>query len=171
MDRFFTVPSSYKHLSDYFIQPFSLLGWFLFCFAAAAPSALIPIDAWYEELRKPSWNPPPWLFGPVWTLMYTLMSISAWLIWRQGGWKFQHRALGLFLVQWLLNLLWTPIFFGMKHIGLALVEMTLLWLAIAATLYVFWRVNQWAGFLLLPYLAWVTFAWALNFTLWKLNLP
>ena len=124
---------------------------------------------WYAALHKPSWNPPPWVFGPAWTFLYITMAVAAWLVWREGGWKAQRRALGLFIVQWFLNALWTPLFFGAHRPGVAFGEIVLLWLAIAATLVAFWRVKKAAGLLLVPYLAWVSFAAALNFTIWRLN--
>lgn len=147
----------------------ALIGWLVLCFAAAGTAVFVSTDGWYVALHKPSWNPPAWLFGPAWTLLYITMAVAAWLVWREGGWKAQGRALGLFLLQWFLNALWTPLFFGLHRPGLAFAEIVLLWLAIAATLVSFWRVRQVAGILLVPYLAWVSFAAALNFTIWRLN--
>lgn len=147
----------------------ALIGWLVLCFAAAGTAVFVSTDGWYAALNKPSWNPPAWLFGPAWTLLYITMAVAAWLVWREGGWKAQGRTLGLFLLQWLLNALWTPLFFGLHRPGLAFAEIILLWLAIAATLVSFWRVRQVAGILLVPYLAWVSFAAALNFTIWRLN--
>ena len=147
----------------------ALIGWLVLCFAAAGTAVFVSTDGWYAALHKPSWNPPAWLFGPAWTLLYITMAVAAWLVWREGGWKVQGRTLGLFLLQWLLNALWTPLFFGLHRSGLAFAEIVLLWLAIAATLVSFWRVRQVAGILLVPYLAWVSFAAALNFTIWRLN--
>jgi tryptophan-rich sensory protein len=97
------------------------------------------------------------------------MAVAAWLVWREGGWKTQGRALGLFLLQWLLNALWTPLFFGLHRPGLAFAEIVILWLVLAATLASLWRVRKVAGVLLVPYLAWVSFAAVLNFTIWRLN--
>lgn len=147
----------------------ALIGWLVLCFAAAGTGVFVSTDGWYAAVHKPSWNPPAWLFGPAWTLLYITMAVAAWLVWREGGWKAQGRTLGLFLLQWLLNALWTPLFFGLHRPGLAFAEIVLLWLAIAATLVSFWRVRQLAGILLVPYLAWVSFAAALNFTIWRLN--
>jgi tryptophan-rich sensory protein len=146
-----------------------LIGWLVLCFAAAGTAVFVSTDGWYAALHKPWWNPPARLFGPAWTLIYITMAVAAWLVWREGGWKAQGRTLGLFLLQWLLNVLWTPLFFGLHRPGLAFAEIILLWLAIAATLVSFWRVRQVAGILLVPYLAWVSFAAALNFTIWRLN--
>jgi translocator protein len=151
-------------------QILALIGWLVFCFSATATAALVSTHGWYAELNKPSWNPPAWVFGPTWTLLYTMMAIAAWLVWRDGGWRVQARALGLFILQWLLNLLWTPLFFGMHRVGLALVDIILLWLVLTMTLRSFWRINKIASALLMPYLAWVSFAAALNFFIWRLNL-
>ena len=151
-------------------QALALFGWLALCFAAAATAVFVSTDGWYAGLQKPSWNPPSWLFGPAWTTLYILMAVAAWLVWREGGWKAQGRALRLFLLQWFLNALWTPLFFGLHRPGLAFAEIILLWLAIAATLWSFWRVRKLAGLLLVPYLAGVTFASVLNFTIWRLNL-
>lgn len=150
-------------------QPLALVGWLALCFAAAATGVFVSTGDWYAALNKPSWNPPPWVFGPAWTFLYITMAIAAWLVWREGGWKVQARPLTLFLVQWALNALWTPLFFGAHLPGVAFAEIVLLWLAIAATLVAFWRVKTIAGLLLVPYLAWVSFASALNFTIWRLN--
>jgi tryptophan-rich sensory protein len=123
---------------------------------------------WYATLVKPAWNPPAWVFGPAWTLLYTLMALAAWLVWKRVGWG---RPLWLYFLQLLLNAAWTPIFFGAQQLGWALVEIVLLWIAILFTLRSFYRVSRTAGALFAPYLAWVTFATVLNFTLWRLNLP
>ncbi len=150
-------------------QAIALIGWLALCFAAASTAVFVSIDGWYVTLNKPPWNPPAWVFGPVWSLLYTLMAVAAWMVWRKGGWKAQGKTLGLFLLQWFLNAAWTPLFFGLHHLGLAFTEIILLWLAIAATLILFWRVSKVAGVLLIPYLAWVTVAAVLNFTIWRLN--
>ncbi len=150
-------------------QAIALLGWLALCFAAASTAAFVSTDAWYVTLNKPSWSPPGWVFGPIWSILYTLMAVAAWLVWRKGGWKVQGKILGVFLLQWFLNAVWTPLFFGLHQPGLAFAEILLLWLAIAATLMLFWRVSKAAGVLLIPYLAWVTIAAVLNFTIWRLN--
>jgi tryptophan-rich sensory protein len=150
-------------------QALAFIGWLALCFTAASSAAFIPPDSWYDALKKPTWNPPSWVFGPAWTLLYILMATAAWLVWREGGWKRHGRALNLFLLQWLLNALWTPLFFGLHRPGLALIGILALWLAIAATLIAFWRISRPAGLLLVPYLAWVSFASALNFAIWHLN--
>ena len=146
-----------------------LCGWMAICFAAAAPGAFFMPGDWYATLQKPSWNPPGWIFGPVWTALYAMMAVAAWLVWKRGGFPAQRKALGLFLGQLALNALWTPLFFGLHLPGPAFAEILLLWLAIAATLTVFRSVNRTAFWLLVPYLAWVTFAAVLNGTLWRMN--
>jgi benzodiazapine receptor len=146
-----------------------LIGWLLLCFAAAALGGLFPPGEWYAQLAKPAWNPPNWIFGPVWTALYTMMAVAAWLVWRQQGFRAQIRPLGLFLLQLALNAAWSPIFFGLKSPALAFVVIVLLWLTILATTYAFWCAHRVSGALMLPYLAWVTFAATLNFTLWRLN--
>lgn len=147
----------------------ALAGWVLLCFAAASMGGLFMPGDWYATLKKPSWNPPGWIFGPVWTALYAMMAVAAWLVWKQGGFKTQRRALTMFLVQLALNALWTPLFFGLHWTGVAFVEIVLLWLAIAATIAGFRPVSRLAAWLLAPYLAWVGFAAALNFKLWWLN--
>jgi translocator protein len=147
----------------------ALAGWLLLCFSAASLGALFMPGDWYGALKKPSWNPPGWIFGPVWTALYAMMAVAAWLVWKRGGFAAQRRPLTLFLVQLALNAGWTPLFFGLHWSGLAFAEIVLLWLAIAATLVAFWPVCRTAALLLAPYLAWVSFATVLNFTLWRLN--
>jgi translocator protein len=147
----------------------ALAGWMLLCFAAAAFGGLFMPGDWYASLKKPSWNPPGWMFGPVWTALYAMMAVAALLVWRRGGWVTQRRPLRVFIVQLALNAAWTPLFFGLHRPGLAFSEIVLLWLAIAATIATFWPVNRTAACLLAPYLAWVSFASVLNFTLWRLN--
>jgi benzodiazapine receptor len=146
-----------------------LCGWLLACFAAAAMGGLFMPGEWYASLQKPAWNPPGWIFGPVWTALYTMMAVAAWLVWRQGGWSKQRQRLLVFLAQLTLNALWTPLFFGLHWPGVAFAEILLLWLAIAATIAAFRPVSRPAMVLLVPYLAWVSFAAVLNFTLWRLN--
>ena len=147
----------------------ALVGWLALAFAAAAAGGFFLPGEWYAGLQKPSWNPPNWIFGPVWTALYTTMAIAAWLVWKRGGFGGQRVALSLFLAQLLFNLLWSPLFFGLRHPALAFVDIVLLWLALLGTVAAFWKVRPLAGALLVPYLAWVTFASALNFALWRLN--
>lgn len=150
-------------------QALALASWLALCFAAAGTAAFVFSDGWYDGINKPSWNPPAWIFGPAWTVLYATMAVAAWLVWREGGWRAQGRVLSLFVLQWALNVLWTPLFFGLHRPGLALIDIVALWLAILATLIAFWRVRRAAGILLPPYLAWVTFAAVLNFTIWRMN--
>lgn len=148
---------------------FALIGWLLLCFAVASLGALFMPGQWYAALNKPAWNPPGWIFGPVWTALYAMMAVAAWLVWQRGGFAAQRRPLGLFLAQLALNALWTPLFFGLHQPGLAFAEIILLWLAILATMLAFRPVSRAATWLLVPYLAWVSFAAVLNATLWRLN--
>lgn len=139
-------------------------------FAAAGIGSLATtpnIPTWYAGLAKPTWNPPNWLFGPVWTFLYISMAVAAWLVWRQGGlWQW---ALALFAVQLTLNAAWSWLFFGFHLPGAAFIEVVALLVAIAATTVAFWPKSMAAGILMLPYLAWVAFATVLNFTIWRLN--
>ena len=146
-----------------------LTGWLLLCFAAAALGSLFMPGEWYAQLSKPTWNPPSWIFGPVWTALYTMMAIAAWLVWQCGGFAAQRVPLGLFLLQVVLNAAWSPLFFGLHNPALAFSEIVVLWIAILGTTLTFCKVHRGAGLLLLPYLAWVTFAAVLNFALWQLN--
>jgi len=127
-------------------------------------------SGWYETLNRPSFAPPNWLFGPVWTLLYTLMGVAAWQVWRQGWARPEVRsALLLFAVQLALNAVWSPMFFGAQRIDLAFVLIVLLVVAIVVTLRRFWAISQPAGWLLVPYLLWVAFATVLNGGYWYLN--
>lgn len=149
-----------------------LLGWLVLCFGAAALGswATTPeLPGWYASLRKPSFNPPNWVFGPVWTVLFALMAVAAWLVWKRAGWGGGRAALGAFLVQLGLNTLWSWLFFGRHAIGAAAVEIVILWLAILATAVLFARVDRRAGWMLAPYLAWVGYATVLNIAIWRLN--
>ncbi len=152
-------------------QVLGFLGWLFICFAAAALDGLASAQAgaFYQALARPQWAPPGWLFGPVWTLLYLLMAISAWLIWREQGFRKARAALSLFLVQLAANALWTWLFFVWHQGALAFGEISLLWAMILATAVTFWRIRPVAGGLLLPYLAWVSFASALTWAIWKGN--
>ncbi|MDJ0973439.1 MAG: TspO/MBR family protein [Planctomycetota bacterium] len=146
-----------------------LVLWVLLSFVPSLTGIFFRPGAWYAALEKPAWTPPGWVFGPVWTTLYTLMGIAAWLVWRKAGWSGARTALSLFLVQLALNAAWTPLFFGVHAMLVAFVCIVLMWLAVAATLVAFWRQTRLAGVLLVPYLAWLTLASALNFELWRLN--
>lgn len=147
-----------------------LAGWVGICFVAAAlGGAATDTGAWYASLAKPAWNPPRWVFGPVWTVLYALMGVAAWRVWKARGFAGARGALALFGVQLVLNVLWSVLFFGMRRPDLALVDVLLLWIAVLATLVAFWRVRRVAGWMLAPYLAWVTFAAALNYAIVRMN--
>lgn len=128
------------------------------------------IPTWYADLVKPALNPPSWVFGPVWTTLYVLMGIAAFLVWRMD-WKRKDvkMALGVFGIQLFLNAIWSIIFFGLQSPGWALVNIALLWLAIAWTMIVFYKISRPATYLLVPYLLWVSFASYLNYSIWVLN--
>lgn len=125
---------------------------------------------WHASLVKPSWNPPNTVFAPVWSTLYILMGIAAWLVWRKDGFSGARIVLGLFIAQLVLNSLWSYLFFGLHEPGIAFVEIVILWFVILAVTIGFWRVSVPAGALLLPYLCWVGFASILNLQLWRLNL-
>ena len=153
-------------------QVVGLIGWLLLSFAAAAIGAVASVQAatFYQHLAQPAWAPPSSVFGPVWSALYALMGIAAWLVWREGGWRRQRGVLLLFVIQLALNALWSWLFFAWHHGALAFADIVVLWLLIVTTLIGFWRVRPLAGALMLPYLCWVSFAAALNFTVWHLNL-
>jgi tryptophan-rich sensory protein len=148
-----------------------LIGWLLASLAAGAVGALATRHAreFYMDLVKPAWAPPGYLFGPVWTTLYLLMGVAAWLVWRQAGWTGAPVALSLFLAQLIANALWSWLFFAWRRGGLAFADVVLLIVLIVATALAFARVQPLAAVLLLPYLAWVTFATALTYALWRAN--
>jgi translocator protein len=153
---------------------FALVGFIVLSFAAAGIGSLFTVTAvspggWYSQIQKPAWTPPSWLFGPVWTALYLMMAVAAWWVWRQGGWEDHRGALVLFLVQLVLNAAWSWLFFGLHSPAAGLACIASLWIAILLTLLAFFRVSPLAGGLLVPYLLWVAFASALNFTIWRLN--
>jgi tryptophan-rich sensory protein len=152
-------------------QLVGLAAWIAICFLVAFLGAAASINAptFYAELTQPEWAPPAWLFGPVWTTLFSMMAVAAWLVWRRGGWALQRRSLGLFLLQLVFNALWSWLFFAWQLGGLALADIVVLWVAIAATIATFRQVSRVAAVLLVPYLAWVTFAGVLNFSLWRMN--
>jgi translocator protein len=146
----------------------ALAGWVVLPLLAGAFGSQFQPGAWYAQLEKPAWNPPSWVFGPVWTVLYILMGVAAWLVWdrHRGAAKV---ALTLFVVQLVFNAAWSWLFFGLQSPGLAFGGIVVLWLLLLATTAAFWRERTVAGVLLLPYVAWVTFAMALNFAIWRLN--
>ena len=140
------------------------------CLGAAGLGSLLTTPAlrpWYAGLSKPRWTAPNWLFGPVWTILFIAMAIAAWLVWRKAG--LTAAPVQLFLLQLLLNVAWSALFFRLRSPSLAFAEIVMLWLAILATLIEFWKAVPAAGWLLLPYLVWVSDAAALNFSKWRLN--
>lgn len=152
-------------------QVLGLLGWVFVSFVAAAIGAVGSMNAgaFYAQLARPDWAPPGWLFAPVWTVLYLLLGVAAWLVWRVRGFAGARGALGLFVVQLAANALWTWLFFVWHRGALALAEIIVLWLLILATVIAFARIQVWAGLLLIPYLVWVSYAAALTVTVWRLN--
>jgi len=152
-------------------QILGLFGWLGLCFAASFVGAIASIQAqsFYGQLSQPLWAPPDWVFGPVWSVLYAMMAIAAWLVWRGGGFLANRKALSFFLAQLLVNSLWSWLFFAWRLGALALVDILILWLLIVATIVYFWRSNVLAGTLLIPYLLWVSFATGLNYSVWQLN--
>lgn len=149
----------------------ALAGWIALCALAGATGAVASIDAkaFYATLDQPAWAPPPGVFGPVWTLLYIAMAWAAWLVWRERGFARARGALGLFIAQLVLNALWSWLFFAWHRGALAFVDIVALLLLIVATVVAFARIRRLAGWLLVPYLAWVCFATALNFSVWQRN--
>jgi translocator protein len=149
---------------------FAVIGWILLVVGAAS-GVLFGPDVWYATLLKPTWNPPSWLFGPVWTALYISMAVALWLVRREPGVDepTRRRAQALFAIQFLLNLAWTPLFFALHSPGFAFLDICLLWAVLLSTMLTFGRVRALAGYLLLPYLLWVSFALVLNGTIWLMN--
>ena len=147
----------------------ALFGFVLLSFLPSVTGIAFPPGAWYATLDKPPWTPPSWLFGPVWTALYMAMGLAAWGVWRAGSGRPRRQALAAFGVQLALNALWTPVFFGLHRPGSALLVIGLLLVAIAVTIVLFGRIRRWAAALLVPYLAWVAFATALNASIWLRN--
>lgn len=148
-----------------------LVLWFAICFVVAAVGAVASLQAgtFYASLVRPDWSPPAAVFGPVWTVLYAMMAVAAWLVWERRATRFARLALVLFSAQLILNALWSWLFFGWRLGALSVLDIVLLWIMIAATLAFFWRIRLLAGLLLVPYLAWVAFAAALNYQIWRLN--
>jgi tryptophan-rich sensory protein len=154
-------------------QIIGLVVWLVFSFVAAGVGAVASIRAasFYTQLARPVWAPPPSVFGPVWTVLYALMAVAAWLIWRIDGFTAARLALALFLAQLVLNALWSWLFFGWHLGAAAFADIVALWILLIATLIAFWSIRWYAGALLVPYLLWVSFAAALNFVVWRMNVP
>jgi benzodiazapine receptor len=147
----------------------TLMAFIGICAVAASSGALFPPGRWYDSLRKPAWRPPNWLFGPAWTVLYAMIAVAGWLVWTTAGPGERLVPMSVYGLQLVLNAVWSGIFFGMKRMKLALGEMALLWLSIAVNIAVFWPVHKVAALMLVPYLAWVSFAFMLNRALVKLN--
>ena len=151
---------------------FMLLFFVLTCFGAATAGSAFTsssLSTWYAHLRKPALNPPGWTFGLVWSVLYSLMAVSAWLVWRSAGWNGARYALVLFFLQLALNVAWSYLFFGLHSPGAALAEIFILLAAIVGTAIAFLPYSRIAFWLMLPYAAWVSFAIYLNFQIWQLN--
>jgi translocator protein len=128
------------------------------------------VNSWYQTIQKPEWNPPNWIFGPVWTTLYILMGIALYLVWKaDAGDAVKKYAITLFAIQLVLNFFWSFIFFNQHQPGWAFVEIVVMWLMILLTIFGFAKINTTAAWLLVPYISWVSFAAILNFTIWKLN--
>lgn len=155
-------PSRYPALIGFLVASFAAAG---LGSAATAKS----VGTWYLTLNKPAWNPPSWIFGPVWTLLYILMAIAAWRVWRRSEGLTARTTLTWFGAQLALNALWSVLFFGLHRPGLAFGEVIVLWAVLAGLLSRFWRADRIAGALWAPYVAWVSFATVLNGTILWLN--
>ena len=162
-----------KRLAEHELKEYAgLIGAVALCEAAGGLGAIWTakgVREWYPTLEKPSFNPPNWLFGPVWSVLYALMGASAWLSWRHGKAGETQTALSLFSIQLALNTLWSFIFFRLRSPRWAFFEIVVLWSAIALTLVAVWKISRLAGILFLPYLLWTGFAMLLNFRIWRLN--
>jgi len=152
-------------------QVLGLIVWLLIAFSAAAAGGVASVNSpdFYRQLDRPTWAPPASAFGPVWTVLYAMQGVAAWLVWRRRDTRGARVALGVFLVQLALNGLWTWIFFTWRQGGLAFAEILVLLALILATIVLFWRIRSLAGVLLLPYAGWVAFASALTFAIWRRN--
>ena len=159
-------------------SPSVLLAFVILCLGVGAIGGAVTttsVTTWYTTLETPAFTPPDWVFAPVWTTLYVTIAVAAWRVWRAGRRHslLAHRAVVVALWAWgaqlALNLGWSLVFFGARMPGLALAEIALLWISIALTIVLFWRIDRLAGALLAPYLAWVSFAALLNAAIWRLN--
>jgi tryptophan-rich sensory protein len=146
-----------------------LCGFLAVCFAAASTGAFFRPGLWYEQLDKPAWRPPNWLFAPAWSVFYVTIAVAGWLVWRRAGFAGAAFPLAVYAVHLLINMSWSALFFGLRRPDLAFADIILLWLSIVATITVFHGVVHFAAWLLLPYLGWVSFASVLNFSIWRRN--
>lgn len=145
----------------------------LLCFSIAGFGGYFTsasVTTWYVTLKKPLWNPPSWLFGPVWTLLYIFIAVSGWLVWMKGVSKPVRVVLIVYFIQIFFNAIWSPVFFGLHNPFLAFIIICFLWVSIGIYLYLSWSISLPAYILFIPYWAWVTFASILNFTIWRLNI-
>jgi len=147
----------------------ALLGFIAMCFVPSLAGAAFRPGDWYESLRKPAWRPPNWVFAPIWTTLYLIIGISGWLVWEVAGFAGAKLAFAVYGVQLVFNAIWSPLFFGLRRPDLSLLDIGALWLSIAATMALFYPIHHGAALLLLPYLAWVSIASVLNFSIWRLN--
>ncbi|MEX2381759.1 MAG: TspO/MBR family protein [Opitutales bacterium] len=150
-------------------QILGLVGWLLVSFGVAWFGSRFEQGAWYQELNTAPWTPPGWVFGVAWSILYILMAVAAWLIWRRGGLAANSKALGAYGVQMLFNALWSWLFFGLQKPGFALLDLSLLLVALTTTLFLFWRKSLFAGLLLIPYYLWILYALSLNIWIWVYN--
>lgn len=153
-------------------QALALFAFVALCLAIGAVGGTVTstsVATWYQQLRKPPFNPPDWVFGPVWTALYIAMAVAAWRVWRRLGLRGAPLAMSLFACQLALNLAWSILFFGFRQIGFALIEIVLLFAAIVGTAVAFRQADGVAALLFVPYVAWVGFAALLNASLWRLN--
>lgn len=148
---------------------YGLAGFIVACFCVASSGAFFRPGEWYERLTKPAWCPPNWLFAPAWTVLYITIAVAGWWVWRKAGFAGATLAFAIYAAQLLLNAAWSAIFFGARRLDLAFGELVLLWASIGATIIAFYQIEPAAAYLLLPYLAWVTFAGLLNLSLLRLN--
>lgn len=161
-----------RDASTHWVANAGLWWWLALCVGGGALIGLTSAGGdspWYQALDRPSFTPPSWIFAPVWTTLYALMAVAAWRVWRQGGWAANRVALTLFLLQLAANFVWSPLFFNAHAIELALADLLLLWALLVMTISVFHRRDRTAAWLLLPYLAWVSFAGVLNTAFVVLN--
>ena len=138
------------------------------CFAAASSGAIFKPDEWYRGLAKPPWQPPDWLFAPVWTILFIMIAVSGWLVWRAAGWD-AAPAFAAYGVNLILNAIWSGLFFGLRRPDLAFYELIALWLSTALLITLFGPISANAAWLLAPYLAWVSFAGVLNYSIMRRN--
>lgn len=163
MDDGSTTPIATILKNEWFV----LVLWIAVSFSAVLPGVLFRSSLSSYDYPRPSWAPPNWLFGPVWTFLYFSMGVAAWRVWKKGGWNAQRTALSIFLLQLAINALWTPLFFGLKSPGSSLICIVILLAMIVITTIVFYRIDKWAGLLFVPYVLWVSFATVLNAAIWN----